>query len=157
MSRRRALPVLLAAATLVPFCALSWLGARILQQERDVERQRHRESLEVAAGRLALAIDSRLSDIEEQLAHGSGIRLTAESLEASRGPALLYGPGEIPVDAVSATVFANADALEFQRQDLAAAAAAYRALAESPKPVVRAAALNRLGRVLRKAATPTAH
>jgi signal transduction histidine kinase len=148
---RRALPVLLAAATLVPIGALSWLGARILQQERDVERQRRRESLEVAAGRVALAIDSRLSDIEEQLAHGSGVRLTAAGLESPRGPALLYGPAETPVEPASAAAFANADALEFQRQDLAAAAASYRTLADSPKPAIRAAALNRLGRVLRKA------
>jgi signal transduction histidine kinase len=149
--QRRAIPVLLAAATLVPIGALAWLGTRILQQDRDVERQRRRESLEVAAGRLALAIDGRLSDIEEQLARGSGIRLTANGLEAPRGSALLYGPANIPVEAVTAAVFASADALEFQRQDLAAAAAAYRALAESPKPAIRAAALNRLGRVLRKA------
>ena len=45
---------------------------------------------------------------------------------------------------------ADADGLEFQRRDLKGAAAAYRKLAESKEPAVRAAALNRLGRVLRK-------
>jgi hypothetical protein len=149
--RSRAIPVLLAAATLLPIGALGWLGARILQQEQAVERQHRRESLEVAAGRLALAIDSRLSDIEEQLTHGSGVRLTPEGLEAPRSAALLYQPVEIPVEAVSPAVFASADDLEFQRQEFSAAADADRSLAESPKPTIRGAALIRLGRVLRKA------
>ena len=52
----RRLPVLLAAATLIPICVLSWLGLRILQQDRDAERQRRRDALSVAAGRLALDI-----------------------------------------------------------------------------------------------------
>ena len=155
MRHRKAILVLLAAATLVPIGALGWLGARILQQEQAIQRQHRRESLEVAAGRLALAIDSRLSDIEEQLAVGSGIRLIADGLDAPRGSALLYRPVEMPVEPVPPAVFANADALEFQRQEFSAAAGAYRALAESPKPAIRAAALIRLGRVLRKAGDTT--
>jgi signal transduction histidine kinase len=138
---------LLAGATLVPIGALGWLGARILQQEREMEQQRRRESLEIAAGRLALDIDRRLTDIEEQLARGGGIRLMADGPE---GQELLYVPHEpAPVD-VSAH-FAEADTLEFRQGDLAGAAASCRRLAESKEPAVRAAALNRLGRVLRKA------
>ena len=155
MLSRRTIPLLLAAATLVPIGALGWLGARILQQERDVERQRQRENLEVAAGRLALAIDGRLSDIEEQLTHGSGIRLTTDGPEAQLGSTLLYGPTNPPSETLPADLFANAETLEFQRRDFTLAAAAYRALAESPKPAIRAAALNRLGRVLRKAGGAT--
>ena len=122
MLRKRAIPVLLAAATLVPIGALGWLGVRILQQEEDLERQRRRESLEIAAGRLALDIDHRLSDIEEQLLHGSGVRLMPEG---PQGKGLLYVPGELPQAHISAA-FAGGDALQFQRRDFTAAAAEYR-------------------------------
>lgn len=127
------IPVLLAAATLIPIGALSWLGVRILQQDRDVERQRLREALEVASGRLVLQLERRLQDIEEQLGRGGGIALATLSEE------------EPPL-----SLFAEAEAVEFQRRDLNAAAVLYRGLAKSPKPAVRAAALVRLGRVLRQ-------
>ena len=146
MVHGRAIPLLLAAATLVPIGALVWLGGRILDQEREMERQRRREGLEVEVGRLALEIDRRLGDLEEQATRGSGIRLTDEGPEG----AVLYGPREIAAADI-AGVFADADALEFQRADLSGAAAAYRRIAQSKEPGVRASALNRLGRVLRKA------
>jgi signal transduction histidine kinase len=129
----RKIPLLLAAATLIPVGVLSWLGVRIVQQDREVERQRRREALEVAAGRLALEIERRLQEIEDQLAKGGGISLAAPSEE------------EPP-----ASLFAGAEAAEFQRRDLEGAATAYSKLAQSPKPGVRAAALVRLGRVLRQ-------
>ena len=127
------IPLLLAVATLIPIGGLSWLGIRIVQQDRDVERQRRREALEVAAGRLTLEIERKLQEIEDQLGKGRGIALAAVSDE------------EAPV-----SLFAEAEAVEFQRRDLNAAAGAYRGLAKSPKPPVRAAALVRLGRVLRQ-------
>ena len=68
----RRIPVLLAAATLIPIGALSWLGMRTLQQDRDLERQR-RERLEVTAARVGLEIERRLQGIDEQLASGSGV------------------------------------------------------------------------------------
>jgi len=123
----------LAAATLIPIGALSWLGVRVLQQDRDVERERQRQSLEVAAGRLALEIERRLQEIEERLAKGQGIRF--EPPAAQEPPASL---------------FAAAETDEFQRQKVFAAEAEYRRLAGSRKPAERAAALVRLGRVLRK-------
>jgi len=129
----RNIPLLLAAAILIPIGVLSWLGVRILQQDRDAERQRRRETLEVTAGRLALDIERRLEQIEDQLAKGRGIVLNPH-------------PEEEP----PAIIFAETEALEFQERDLRSAASAYRKLAESPKAGVRAAALVRLGRVLRK-------
>jgi signal transduction histidine kinase len=152
--RLRSIPIFLAAATLLPIATLTWLGARIVQQDQAVERQRRRETLEVAAGRLAIAIDGRLGDIEEQLARGTGIRFTPGGLAAPLGVRLLYGPEE-PLGPPSPLSFPNADALEFQRNNLAGAAEAYRSLAESLVPVVRAQALNGLGRVLRKSGDTT--
>jgi signal transduction histidine kinase len=147
MLRGRAIPLLLAAATLIPIGALAWLGVRILGQDQDVERQRQRENLEVAAGRLAIDIDRRLDDIEDQLAHGSGISLSAEG---PKGAGLLYSTGDARGEDVAAA-FAKADLLEFQQKDYAAAAVELRKLALSQKAAVRAAAWNRLGRVSRQA------
>jgi signal transduction histidine kinase len=146
---------LLAAATLIPIGVLSWLGFRILQQDRDVERQRRRERLEVAAGRLALDMDRRLQDIEEQLARGSdaksaGVRLLPAGLTSTPDVPLLYQPEVSAGEGVPSSFLAAAERAEFQRHDLAAAEAAYRQASESRAPVARAAALIGLARVLRQ-------
>src|SRR5688572_21057900 len=133
----RKVALLLAAATLIPIGVLSWLGVRIVQQDRDMERQRRREALEVSAGRLALQVERRLQEIEDQLGRGEGFALATVSEE------------EPPV-----SLFAEAEAAEFERRDLKAAAGFYRELAKSPKAPVRAAALVRLGRVLRHLGDP---
>jgi hypothetical protein len=69
-SGRRTIPVLLASATLIPIVALGWLGLRVLDQDHALEGQRRRERLDLAAGRLALAIERRLQELEERLARG---------------------------------------------------------------------------------------
>jgi len=97
-----------------------------------------------------LAIERRLGDLEEQLAQGSGIRLTPAGLEPGQGSTLLYRSELTPSVDLPESVFSEAEALEFQRHDLAGAAAAYRHLAESRAPDIRAAALVGLGRVLRE-------
>ena len=136
---------MLVAATLLPIGALGWLSARILQQDRAIERQRRAEDLKLAAGRLALAVEDRLADIEDQLAQGQGIRFTGEGL----GPGVLYQPETTPAGHASAALFEEAETLEYQRTDLSGAAREYRRLAASTDPRIRAEALVRLGRVLR--------
>ena len=135
---------------MIPIGALAWLGVRVIQQDRDLEGQRRREGLEFAAGRLALGIERRLEEIEEPLAQGRGIRLTPGGIEPAGGSALLYQPDLPPMEKVPVSVFAEAEALEHQRRDLAGAAKEYRRLAESRDPGIRAAALVGLGRALRK-------
>ncbi len=142
---RRAIPLLLAAATLVPIVALGWLSARILRQDRAIERQRRAEDLTLAAGRLALAVEGKLADIEGQLASGQGIRFTEEGL----GPGVLYQLETMPIGHVPPALFQEAETIELQRRDLSGAARKYRRFAESPDPAIRAEALVRLGRVLR--------
>lgn len=147
----RRIPVLLAAATLIPIGALSWLGMRTLQQDRELERQRRRERLEVAAGRLALDVERRLQNVEEQLANGAGIHFLPTGLESSKDLPILYQPVELSTaQSVATPILAAAEVEEFQRRDLTAAAATYRRLAASNNPAVRAAALVGLGRVLRQ-------
>jgi signal transduction histidine kinase len=130
--------------------ALAWLGVRMLAQDRDVERQRRRETIEIAAGRLALEIDRRIREIEERLAGGAGVRLLDTGLESDDGRiAILYQP-ESPAEIIHTGPLREAEAAEFQRRDLAGVAAAYQHIAASPDPALRAAALVGLGRVLRK-------
>jgi signal transduction histidine kinase len=129
---------------------LVWLGANILDQDRVVERQRQEKNLELAAGRFALAIERRLTEIEEQLGRGLGIRFTASGIEAGPEFSPLYQP--LPFNTIGPSPdFSEAEDAEFQRHDLHAAAASYRRFAESPEPAVRGMALLRLGAVLREA------
>jgi signal transduction histidine kinase len=149
--RTRRIGVLLAAAAIVPVIALSWLGLRILQQDRDLDRQRLRERLEVSAGRVAVDIDRQLLAIEDQLAEGAGIRLLPSGLGAAGDQRILYQPvahalGHRPATAA----LTAAEREEFQRGSLDAAAAAYRRLSRSPDPSLRAVSLVALGRVLRR-------
>lgn len=150
--QRRRLALLLGTATLVPVAALIWLGLRVLQQDRDVERQRRRERLEVAAGRLALDIERRIQDIEEQLPSGAAIRLRPDGIEAIGNLRVLYQPltTELSLPQLSQAL-AAAEVQEFQQRGPGAAAASYRRLAESNDQALRAAALVGLGRVLRQA------
>jgi hypothetical protein len=120
MTEQRRIIVLLTVAKLIPMSALAWLGVRMLAQERDVDRQRRREALEVAAGRLAIDIDRRLQDIEERLAHGEGVRLLPTGLASSPELPILYQP-EAPPELGPPAALATAEAAEFQRRDLAAA------------------------------------
>ena len=145
----RRVPVLLSAATLIPVAALAWLGMRTLQQDRELEAQRQRERLEVAAGRVALEIERKLQDAEEQLARGDGIHFLRTSIESSAKLRVLFQPVVTPALTGTPASFAAAEAEEFQRHNLPAAEAEYRRLAITSVTTVRAAALVGLGRVLR--------
>jgi signal transduction histidine kinase len=149
ISRQRRLALVLVAATIVPIGALGWLGVRTLHQERDVERQRRRERLEVAAGRLPLPVDRRLQTIEQGLAAGHGLHLNGAGIEGGDTP-MLFQPITPESLTISSRDLSNAETAEFQRHDLVAAADAYRRLTATPSPAVRAAALAALGRVLRQ-------
>jgi hypothetical protein len=145
----RRLPLLLAAATLIPAAVLAWLGVRVLQQDRELDRQRQRERLEVAAGRVALEIDRRLRGLEEQLARRDGLRFHVGGIEPASGSPILFQPIETSILQSSPAAIATIEIDEFQRRNLAGAEAAYRRLSESRDAGVRAMALVGLGRVLR--------
>src|SRR5437763_1766438 len=141
VTTHRRLVAWLLGATLIPIGALGGLGVRILAQDRDIERQRRRERLEVAAGRLALDIDRRIQDIEERLARGAGVRFFPTSLQSSRDLPVLYQP-EAPLEnAAQQGILTAAETWEFQRRDPVAAVAAYERAATSSDRAMRAAAL----------------
>jgi signal transduction histidine kinase len=142
--------MLLSAAILVPLVALGWLGARTLQQERQLEGQRQRERLHVAAARAALDIERRLLRIEDELAAGGGLRFVPTGIESSNDVAVLFQP-DLPAQprSLSNSLLARAEAAEFQRRDLPAAEAEYQRAASTARLDIRAAALVGLARVRR--------
>lgn len=162
------------AMTLTLAAALGWLGWRLFQQDRALESQRMRERVEYAADLISAALLRSRSETDERLsglAATPGGRLDAAASAAGRAldedAALVvlrsYGieshpPGRVPYSPEpaaalampSSSVFAAAEALEFQQRDYAAAIAALRELARSDDPAIRAGALLRLARNLRK-------
>ena len=169
----RPLLVAFLAFALVPVAALAWLGWRLLEQERALESQRAHETLQSDADRIGATLARQLTEIEGRLSSlvatpdgriGSaaselGGRLddalivvwSPEGIESFPPGRLLYYPFLPSTPEPPPETFAQAAALEFRRRDPAGAAAAYRKLAGSPEPAVRAAALLGVARSLRKA------
>jgi len=158
---RRTLTVFL-CLMLVLGGALGWLGWQMLKQDRALEGQRLQERLELAADRMAGALQQSLSDLERYLSLVPGpganeppdgvlvFQGTKSTISAHPPGNLLYYPvipdGEEP----PAATFAAGEALEFQGNDSAKAGEVFRTLARSSDSGVRAGALLRLGRNLRK-------
>lgn len=141
--------------------ALAWLGYRLLDQDRALESKRIQDQLEVAADLSAGAMDRRLAVLEEALdGPPSPAGLPDDTLlivarfrdfeSYGRLRLLFYPEFEVPPVASDGGLL-KAELIEFQKNDPMAATALYRAAARSPEPAVRAAALVRLGRSLRKA------
>ncbi len=131
---------------LMASCALvlGWLGWRVLEQDRVVEAQRLQEQLAHAADGVVNALDAGLKAGEVQVV----IRPSATEVTPVGGLAFL--PAEHSATAPPAAIFAAAEALEFGAKASTDAASAYLGMAESGNPAVRAEALVRAGRVLRR-------
>jgi signal transduction histidine kinase len=146
----------------IPLIALGWLGWRVLDQDRALDAQRFRDGLENAAGVLTRELDRELTvweTLAQDAADGRSVAPPADStvivfddlgIVEQRGIRLPYQPHVRSNEAIAPAIFADAEALEFQRNDLQNAAAAYKRLAETGSPSIRATALVRLARVLRK-------
>jgi signal transduction histidine kinase len=136
----------------------------MLRQESAAEEQRERERLEARADRAVQAIDRFLSEVDEQLdariAAPDAVLLPAskelvlvfdfQSVRAVPPSMLVFYPALSARPEAPESLFASAEAHEFQHRAFARSAAAYRRLARSPNRTVRAAALVRLARVLRQ-------
>ena len=151
MKRLRSLPALwLAAATLIPIGVLSWLGIRVLQQDGDAARQRRSVDLQVTAGRLSLDLAAWLQELDARVLRGEGVTFNATGPEPTRELPLLYAASFLSAGAIRTAELAAAEILEYQNQNLTAAADAYRRAAQSNSRQVRAAAWLGLGAVLLK-------
>jgi predicted negative regulator of RcsB-dependent stress response len=144
----RSLLVILLLLTLVSVSALGWLGWSLASQDRIVEAQRASDRLEQAADRIAAGF-RRILDSGTQLA---GLRLTStkDSLSVVPPARLLYYPYDSPEPEASAAVLREGETYEFRQGQPLLAITFYERLAQAKDAAVRAAALLRLARVLRK-------
>jgi signal transduction histidine kinase len=160
--RNSLLAALLTTATVVTV-ALAWFGLRNLKQESALERQRAREWLENGADAIAAGIRGRLAETGERLSgwvSGPGSPVPAQDgavvFAASESSIEVVPRGALPFVPLAASiqtpdkVFAEAEAIEFGGNQFTRAAEQYRKLSRNGDPRIRAEALLRLGRVLRK-------
>jgi signal transduction histidine kinase len=149
--------VLFVVVTIVPAVALAWLSWQLLKQDRALETQRVQERLDRAADLIAGALDRRLNEVVDGLPALAGPAVDALAVtclpggvEVTSGGRLLYYPVVPASEEPSPDAFDAAEALEFRQQNLAGATAEYRSLARAASLPIRAGALVRLGRTLRR-------
>lgn len=144
---RRSLIGTLAVVLCLPAATVAWLGLRLIEQDRALETQRVTESRELSASKAVQTLSTLLSDpglLSKSPGEGALLALLP-------GSPLLYhdsvpAPSEAPADS-----FREGENLEFQGGDAASAIGIYRKQAEARDALVRAGALYRLGRSLKKA------
>ena len=159
--------------TLVLAVALAWLSSRLFEQDRQLERQQIQQRLNHAADLIGARLLRELSNGQERLADllalsdaplaaqaqaqadalGSNaaiVVLSRRGFECFPEGRLPYYPALAAPEEPSPSVFAAGEALEFQQKDYAMAAATFRKLATSKNASIRAGALLRLARNLRK-------
>lgn len=157
----RGLVVLFLVVTILPALALVALGVRLLDQERVLAEQRRRENLERAAGHAVLVLEQELASLRRQLAAGewdprqlpgdsATLALRGQSVHASPPGRLPYLPAASALREIPEGPFAEAESIEFARQDLPEALRRYASLAGAQDPALRSSALLRQSRVLRK-------
>jgi signal transduction histidine kinase/tetratricopeptide (TPR) repeat protein len=171
-SGRRLVAMFLGVALLLG-AILLWLGWQLARQDRGLATRRQQEHQEIVADLAVAALQKSLLQAEEQLAALAALPVSelrkkaatsAESLPADgvmlvvRGagveayPAnrLPFYPAVTDSSPPPAALFAAADALEFRQSEYVRALAALRELASARQPDIRAAALLRTARILRK-------
>ena len=128
------------ALTLFSAGALGWLGWQLFRQDRAVESQRIQERLENAADLSVAALQKGLSEVEGQLTGLSALPaaelshkasdyasefsedsilvvLHSAGIEPSPRTRLLYYPFPLAAEEPPVTMFAAAEAAEFQQRD----------------------------------------
>ena len=139
--------VILRLLTLVSVSALGWLGWRLISQDRLVEAQRARERLEQAADRIAA--NFRRS-VDTGRLQGLTLTVAKDAFSVAPPGRLLYYPHAAPEPEAPDSGFREGEAYEFREGQPLQAIAFYERLAQANDEAVRAGALLRLGRALRK-------
>jgi signal transduction histidine kinase len=147
---------LIGAVTVVPLALLVWLGWRVLEQDRILERQQARDRLERAGDLVAAALERAIVSSEQRLAAGAqdwaegavAVVIQDERIEAYPDKRLAFLPKAAALREAPAETFAEGEALEFRTGNRAAAIDVYRALTKSSDTAIRAGALLRLARNL---------
>jgi two-component system phosphate regulon sensor histidine kinase PhoR len=165
LSRRlgapRGLLILFGTVVALPAAALVFLGVRLLQQDRDLARQRRAETLQQASDRAVRALGDDLAALQRRLSDPSSfpaqsppgsayVLITRDQVSVAPAGAVAYYPMARPLKEPPASPFVELEAAEFKAQDLSKALEIGRRMAGSADPLVRAGALLRQARILRK-------
>jgi signal transduction histidine kinase len=153
----------LVSTTVVVTAALGWAGWRLTDQQRVIDEQRARDQVESAADAVAAGIREKLADAGERLSGWlSNPSSAAPAIEGAVVIAMAPARMDVnpsgglpfvlaPIESTRAPdTFAAVEAIEFGADRVARAADGYRELANGDDLQVRAGALLRVGRVLRK-------
>jgi len=159
--------------TLVLTVALAWLSNRLFEQDRQLERQQIQQRLDHAADLIGARLLRELSNGQERLAdllvlsdaplatqargqaealgsNGAIVVVSQRGFQCFPAERLPYYPALAAPAEPSPGAFAAGEALEFQQKNYTEAAATFRKLAMAKDPSIRAGALLRLARNLRK-------
>jgi len=161
----RSLLVVFLVVMLLPAATLIVLGVRLLEQDRALAAQRRLERLEHAVDRVVRALEQDLALLAKRLAGGPQgladipdglvrVVLQAGRIEASPPGRLPYYPAGPSLKEPPAEHFAELESQEFREQDLNKALETSRRLAGSNNLLIRAGALLREARILRKMGRP---
>jgi signal transduction histidine kinase len=142
---RSQLLIVLLAVSVVPAAVAGWLGWRLLIQDRIIAAELLREVLERRADDAVQGLSHSLAALMQQT------RSLPPGTVKSLGAPLAYDADPRPLPEASAVVFSAAETAEFRSVASGEVIDLYRKLAASTQPAVRAGALLRLGRTLRKA------
>jgi two-component system, OmpR family, phosphate regulon sensor histidine kinase PhoR len=163
LRRRNPLLAILLTTSTVVTVALMWFGVRNLEQASFLEKQQAREQLERGADAFAAGVRGKLAEAGERLSGWISapnsqapalddavvVSVSEGRLQVAPQGAIPFVPDEVPIQSPD-RIFAEAEATEFVGDQLARSAEMYRGLSRNPNPHIRAEALLRLGRVLRK-------
>ena len=168
--RSRTVPVIVTASIGLVLLVVGTVGSlawRLLSQEEALVRQRSHDRLEQAADTLLAGFLRTVADTESWLGQvGAGlpdgdethlprggvlVMFSSAGVQTQPSGLLPYLPAPPPAAVLDPAVFLHAEILEFQTQDLAAAASQLSRIARTSRGVVRAEALMRLARVQSKA------
>lgn len=159
----RHLVALFLLLTLVPSCLLIAFGWRLVRQDLEIERQQAEAGREQAADVIVAALDQHVSAVEAAMDDAARLASIAtpdgavavvfsrDGVNAVPQGRLLFYPVTSPGVEAPDSVFADGEHTEFRDRDPARAADWFRRLARQSSQPVRAGALIRLARNLRKA------
>jgi signal transduction histidine kinase len=136
-----------------------WLGAQLLEQDRNLWRQRDLERRQSTADAVARAMDQSLSEMEhwqkdQPIPEGAlGIIIAQSELRTEPAGRAVWLPFPPSLPPAGSREFTTLEAIEFQGSS-EKALIRYQELARSPKPAVQAGALLRIARVYRNSGHP---
>ena len=141
-------------ATAAPLVALVWLGVRVLDQDRQLERQQVQERLERSADLVTATIQRQIARSEQALVSEASdwpdgtvtLTVTAGVPVVSPRHRVAFLPVIAPMPQPDDRRFREAEALQLQKHDASGAIMELESLARSADPGTRAGALLRLGR-----------